>query len=84
MAMVNFISKEIKIPLIFSENMSTGEIYCRFIVEKDGTISNIEIARGIDVLLDKEAVRIVKRMSQWIFGKPVRTRFAIPINIDFQ
>lgn len=60
-----------------------GRTVMRFVVNKDGSISDIEILRSLDPLLDKEAVRVVRKMPKWIpgkcEGKPVRTRFALAV-----
>ena len=60
-----------------------GRTVMWFVVNKDGSISDIEILRSLDPLLDKEAVRVVRKMPKWIpgkcEGKPVRTRFALAV-----
>jgi periplasmic protein TonB len=54
------------------------------VVEKDGQITNIEIKRGVDSDLDKEAKRLIRKMPKWIagetHGKKVRTHVVLPIN----
>ena len=60
-----------------------GKVILNFVVEKDGSLSDIRVLRGIDPLLDEEAVRVVKRMPRWIPGKNkgeiVRARFTLPV-----
>ncbi|MDO4334303.1 MAG: energy transducer TonB [Bacteroidales bacterium] len=65
-----------------------GRVLVRFVVEKDGSISNVSIAKSVDKDLDKEAMRVVKSMPRWNPGRkngvPVRTYFNIPINFKLQ
>jgi len=60
-----------------------GKVYLRFVVEKDGSISNIEVVRSEDPILSKEAVRVVGMSPKWtpgkINGNPVRVRMFFPI-----
>ena len=55
----------------------------QFVVERDGSISDVHLARGVDPYLDKEAVRVVKSMPRWIpgtqDGKPVNVEYTLPI-----
>jgi len=63
-----------------------GKVYVAFVVEIDGSISNIEIMRGLHATCDKEAKRIISLMPNWKPGKQmgitVRTRMIIPITFD--
>ena len=65
------------------ENGIQGTVMLTFIVEKDGSISNVTVVRSRGELLDAEAVRVVKGMPKWTpgmqGGKPVRTKFTLPI-----
>lgn len=60
-----------------------GVVYVSFVVERDGSISNVKVLRGIGGDCDKEAVRVVQNMPRWEpgkhRGKPVRVRFTMPI-----
>ncbi|WP_336325119.1 M56 family metallopeptidase [Porphyromonas pogonae] len=60
-----------------------GKVIVRYIVNQDGSISDIEVARGVDPVLDAEAVRVIKAMPKWIpgkqNGKPVRVRYTMPV-----
>lgn len=82
-AMVAFIRKNIKYPEMSVQMGDQGKVYVRFVVEKDGSITNVTIARGVTPELDKEALRVVKMMPGWNPGKqrarPVRTNVVIPI-----
>ena len=61
-----------------------GKVYISFIVEKDGSVSNVEVERGVSSTIDREAKRIVKSFPNWkpgenAYGK-VRTRVRLPLN----
>ena len=75
-AMFDFINKELS--LYYKSGMPEGKVICKFIIEEDGTISNVEVLRGVDPVLDKEAVRIIESMPRWIPAKrPVM--YTLPI-----
>jgi len=61
-----------------------GTVYVGFVVEKDGSITDVKVLRGVHSLLDKEAVRVVKLMPKWKPGRqngyPVRVRYNVPIS----
>lgn len=60
-----------------------GTVYASFIVEKDGSVTNIKILRGIGTSCDMEVIRVIQNMPHWIpgkqRGKPVRVRFNMPV-----
>lgn len=70
-------------PKASAEKGVQGRVIVQFIVEKDGSISNPTVSRGVDEDLDKEALRIVKRMPKWQPGKKngvaVRSRYTMPV-----
>jgi TonB family protein len=83
-AVREFIQKEMRFPTVSCyEGGIGGVVYCRFIIEKDGTISNIEVTKSVYPLYDKEAVRVIERMPLWIpgknNGKPVRVSYTVPV-----
>lgn len=82
-AMYDFLSKNLKYPESMIDATIQGSVICRFDVEKDGSISNIQIVRGIHELLDNEAVRVIKLMPKWIPGRQdgnvVRVRYILPV-----
>lgn len=87
--MMLFMSKNLRHPEVGGFSMQ-GKVYLRFIVEKDGTLTNIEVMRGIVGCpeCDKEAVRVVELMPKWnpakYNGKIVRSYFNIPIVFKLQ
>ncbi|MBR5688073.1 MAG: energy transducer TonB [Prevotella sp.] len=83
-ALVNWLSQNIKYPASARKNNIEGRVIVRFIVEKNGRISEVKVVRSIDPALDLEAVRVVKAMPHWtpaqFNGIAVRSRFILPIN----
>lgn len=80
-----FLTENVKYPSIAKENGIYGRVICQFIVEKDGSISNVRAAKSSgERSLDNEAIRVIKSMPKWKPGKqrnePVRTRFTLPIS----
>ncbi|RIH65549.1 energy transducer TonB [Mariniphaga sediminis] len=88
MALRQFIANAIKYPVIAQENGIQGRVYVTFVVDKDGSISDARIARGVDPSLDKEALRVVNTLPKWKpgkqRGKPVRVSYTVPINFVLQ
>jgi protein TonB len=64
-----------------------GTVYLTFIVERDGSVSNVTVFKGVDPLLDNEAVKAISESPRWTpglqGGQPVRVRFSIPMNFMF-
>ena len=83
-ALMSFIAKSIKYPVVAQENGIQGRVTCSFVENKDGSIVDAEVIRGIDPSLDKEALRVINTMPKWKpgkqRGKPVRVKFTVPIN----
>ena len=81
-AMMQFLSKNIKYPVNAQKNGTQGRVTVQFIVNADGSISNIGIIRGVDPELDGEAVRVISTMPNWKpgtqKGKPVRVKYTVP------
>lgn len=86
--MYEFLAMNIRYPQRAREDGYSGTVYVRFIVEPDGTITNIEVAKGVGGGCSEEAVRVVKLMPKWIpgeaFGKKVRVTYTLPINFRLQ
>lgn len=82
-AMLKYIMENMKYPKQAMKEGIQGRVAVRFIVEKDGSISNVKPILSVHPLLNKEAVRVVKSMPKWTpgkqNGKPVRVRFNLPI-----
>ena len=86
-AMMDFIRKNLKYPEAAIKNNVTGTVYVRFIVNKDGSIKDVKIQRGLSPETNSEAVRVVSMMPKWIpgkqKGKQVNVYFTLPITFDF-
>ena len=83
-SLIAFLSRNIAYPQEAIDNNVSGRVFLSFVVEKDGTITDIKILRDIGSGCGAEAVRVVKMMPKWkpgmMQGKPVRVQFALPIN----
>lgn len=83
-AMMKYINKEIKYPVLAMENGIEGRVILRFVVLPTGEIGNVEVLRSVDSSCDKEAIRVVHSMPKWIPGKQngnaVSVYFTLPIS----
>lgn len=81
-----WISKNVKYPVLAMENGIQGKVFVQFVIERDGSITDVKVVRGVDSSLDKEAIRVVKAMPKWTpgkqRGKAVRVSFTLPINFQ--
>lgn len=88
LALRQWISTNVKYPVIASENGVQGKVFVTFVVDRDGSVSNARIARGVDPSLDQEALRVVNNLPKWKpgkqRGKPVRVSYTVPINFQLQ
>lgn len=86
--LMKFLAKSIEYPVIAQENGIQGRVVCSFVVNRDGSIVDIQVMRGVDPSLDKEAVRVIGTMPKWKpgeqRGKPVRVRFILPVQFRLQ
>ncbi len=82
-ALMKYLANNISYPKMANENNIHGKVFITFVVETDGSISNIELLRGIGGGCDEEAIRVVKNMPRWIPGKQrnkaVRVQFNLPV-----
>ena len=82
------VSKSIKYPVIAQENGIQGRVICAFVVNRDGSVVDAEVLRGVDPSLDKEALRVIGTMPKWTpgkqRGKPVRVKYTVPITFRLQ
>lgn len=79
----NYLANNIKYPEVAKKKGTQGTVFVTFIVEKDGTVTNVKIMRGIGDSCDEEAKRVVEGMPKWTpgyqEGKPVRVVFNLPV-----
>ena len=78
-----YLGENIKYPLMAKESGVQGKVYIQFVVEKDGSITEVNVARGIGGGCDKEALRVTAEMPKWSpgeqRGKKVRVKYTLPI-----
>ena len=87
-ALLQFLAKSIKYPVIAQQNGIQGRVTCSFVVGKDGVIRNIEVIRGVDPSLDLEAARVISMMPKWKpgmqKGKEVSVKYTVPVTFRLQ
>lgn len=81
--LMKFLSESVKYPVVDAEQGVEGRVICTFVVEKDGSITDINVVRGVSPSIDREAVRVISGMPKWTpgyqNGNPVRVKFTLPI-----
>lgn len=87
-ARISFLQQNIRYPEEAKELGIQGRVFVTFVVEVDGSITDVRVLRGIGGGCDEEAVRVVKAMPKWVPGKqrgvPVRVQFNLPIKFTLQ
>lgn len=82
-----WVGKRTNYPQAAIDNKIRGTVFLTFIVEKDGTVSNVTILKGVHPLLDSEAVKAISESPKWTpglqRGQPVRVRFQIPLSFIY-
>jgi protein TonB len=86
--LMKFLSTHIKYPVVAEENGIQGRVIATFVVERDGSISDVKVIKSVDPSLDKEAIRVLKSMPKWIPGKQngaaVRVKYTVPVTFRLQ
>ena len=86
--MYEYLGKNIKYPQIARETGIQGRVFVGFVVEPDGSVSNVKVLRGIGGGCDEEAMRVVKAMPKWSpgkqRGKTVRVSYTLPVVFKLQ
>lgn len=84
----NWVMSKLKYPVIAQENGIQGKVILVFVIEKDGTLTNIESLMSPDRSLTEEAIRVLKSSPKWTAGKqrgvPVRVKYTLPIDFKIQ
>jgi TonB family protein len=84
----NYLSKNIVYPNLAAENKIEGRVIVQFIVEKDGSVSNVTALKKVGWGMDEEALRVVRAMPNWKpgkqNGKPVRVKYTLPIRFSLK
>jgi len=84
-ALMSWIGQNIKYPAAAATKKISGRVIVQFVVEKDGSISNVKVAKSVVPLLDAEAMRVVRSMPKWIpgkqyqYGEAVRVKYTVPV-----
>ena len=85
---MKFLGKNIKYPTISQENGVQGRVIVQFVVNRDGSIVDPVVVRGVDPYLDKEALRVIASMPKWKpgkqRGKAVRVKYTVPVTFRLQ
>ena len=85
---MKWLGKNIKYPTISQENGVQGRVIVQFVINRDGSIVDAKVVRGVDPYLDKEALRVVNMMPKWTpgkqRGKAVRCQFTLPVQFRLQ
>ena len=80
-AMLQFLKENLQWPDVEADVQ--GRVIVTFVVETDGSLTDLKVVRGLDPAFDKEALRIVKSMPKWIpgtqNGQPIRVRYSVPV-----
>lgn len=86
--MHEYMAKNFKYPIPAKNNNIQGRVYVTFVIEKDGSVSNAQVVRGIGSGCDEEALRLVNSMPKWTpgiqKGEPVRVKYTLPISFKLQ
>jgi protein TonB len=87
-ALMQYLSSNVRYPVVAQENGVQGRVVISFVVEKNGSITDVRVVRSVDPALDREAVRVVKSMPNWIPGKQngsaVRVKYNVPVTFRLQ
>ena len=82
--MAKYLSENIKYPEEAKEKGISGRVFISYVIEKDGSVTEVKVMRSVNPLVDDEAVRVVKAMPKWKpglqKGKPVRVNYILPVN----
>jgi protein TonB len=82
-ALMQWLTRNLHYPAIAQQQKIQGKVVVSFIINKDGTVTNVKLEKSVDVSLDREALRVVKMMPRWkpaiMHDKPCRCMFVIPV-----
>jgi protein TonB len=87
-ALAAFMVKEVQYPKKAKRGGVEGQVIVGFVVDKDGSVTDVQVVRGVDPLLDAEAVRAVQAMPKWtpgtMNGKPVKVKYNLPVRFKLK
>lgn len=83
LALANYLYNQVKYPPLAEQNKIQGRVTCQFVITYEGKVTNVEISRSSDPLLDAEAKRVISSMPKWIpgrhHGERVNTKYSVPV-----
>lgn len=86
-ALMDFVKNNFKMPDELKDTTIQGKVYVRFVIERNGSVTNPKILRGLHPLIDREVKRLVVSMPLWtpakLNGQIVRSQYTIPVRIDY-
>ena len=87
-ALVQYIASHLKYPTVAQENGIQGRVFVSFVVGEDGYVEDVQVIKGVEPMLDKEAVRVIQSLPRWTpgnqQGKPVRVKYTVPVTFALQ
>ena len=87
-AVAEYVRENMKYPAIAKEKGTQGRVIVQFVVNRDGSIVDAKVLRGVDPYLDKEAIRVISSMPKWKpgmqRGKAVRVKYTVPVMFRLQ
>lgn len=82
-ALMRYLSQNVKYPKVSRESGTQGKVVVQFVVNTDGSITDVQVIRSVDIYLDTEALRVIRTMPRWepgkVNGKPARVKYTVPI-----
>ena len=87
-ALVQYIASHLKYPTVAQENGIQGRVLVSFVVGEDGYVEDVQVIKGVEPMLDKEAVRVIQSLPRWTpgnqQGKPLRVKYTVPVTFALQ
>ena len=87
-ALVQYIASHLKYPTVAQENGIQGRVLVSFVVGEDGYVEDVQVIKGVEPMLDKEALRVIQSLPRWTpgnqQGKPVRVKYTVPVTFALQ
>lgn len=87
-ALFNYLNANVKFPRIAEENGIQGKVVVSYVIDIDGSVTDVQVVQSVHPALDKEAMRVIKNMPKWIpgkhDGKAVQVKYSVPINFYYQ
>lgn len=87
-ALMKYLSDNVKVPPYAEENGIQGKVVVSYVIDFDGSVTDVQVVQSVHPVLDNEAMRVVKNMPKWTAGTrngmAVRTKYSVPINFYFQ